>query len=160
MVECKYCGESTSNKNTICNSCKNKLNAKKYLKTVLKHFKPEEILTKRKLGIYLDKSLNVDIVLLTLNDYKMVVRRGGYGYKLANKKEIDEFLSQEDLTLIKSKKTKKSSKTKPKNVLKNKNDSLSKQKSSELKNVKFVVLHYQKIQKVIYVENAVKKHML
>lgn len=136
MVDCKYCGENTQNKNAICNSCKNKLNAKKYLKTVLKHFKPEEILTKRKLGIYLDKSLNVDIVLLTLNDYGMVVRRGGHGYKLANKKEIDEFLSQEDLTLIKSKKTKKSSKTKPKNVLKNKNDSLSKQKSSELKKCK------------------------
>ena len=120
MVNCKYCGESTSNKNLICNNCKNKLNAKKYLKDVLVNFKPNEVFSKRNLGLYLDKSFNVDIVLLTLNDYGMVLRRGSHGYKLATKEAIDEFLSQEDLTQIKSRKTKKSSKGKSKKVTKSK----------------------------------------
>ena len=108
MLDCIYCGKNTQNRDVVCNSCKNKLNAKKYLKSVLIHFKPGEVFSKRNLGLYLERSLNVDIVLLTLNDYGMVVRRGGHGYKLATKKAIDEFLSQEDLTLIKSKKAKKS----------------------------------------------------
>ncbi|MBR0371312.1 MAG: hypothetical protein IJH63_11415 [Methanobrevibacter sp.] len=126
MVNCKYCGESTSNKNAICNNCKNKLNAKKYLKAVLVNFKPDEVFSKRNLGLYLDKSFNVDIVLLTLNDYGMVVRRGSHGYKLATKKAIDEFLSQEDLTQIKSKKTKKSSRRKSKKKSKLKSSNIKK----------------------------------
>ena len=86
MVDCKYCGDETSNKNAICNSCKNKLNAKKYLKAVLDHFNPDEVIPKRDLGIYLDKSLNVDIVLLTLNDYGLVLRRGVIIVKVVIKK--------------------------------------------------------------------------
>ena len=117
MVKCKYCDENTSNKNSICNNCKNKLNAKKYLKAVLDNFKPNDVFSKRTLGLYLDRSFNADIVLLTLNDYGMVVRRGAHGYKLATNEAIDEFLSQEDLTLIKSKKT-KNSKRKSRNVSK------------------------------------------
>ena len=136
MLDCIYCGENTQNKDVVCNSCKNKLNAKKYLKSVLIYFKPDEVFSKRNLGLYLERSLNVDIVLLTLNDYGLVKRRGGHGYRLATKDVIDEFLSQEDLTLIKSKKTKKPSENKPKKVLENKKESLSKQTTVELKKCK------------------------
>ena len=132
MVDCKYCGDETSNKNAICNSCKNKLNAKKYLKAVLDHFNPDEVIPKRDLGIYLDKSLNVDIVLLTLNDYGLVLRRGAHGYRLAKKEVLDEFLSQKDLSKIKSKKPSKRKSSKSKTT-KKKSTSYSTPKPQENK---------------------------